>query len=200
MKRTISTMPPRKVSRIIPGPSQSSCYVVGYEDIQTQNFWNFACELLTGEPNEIGCGNDSNVIEGKSPEMKLCARVMRVDEVDGNGSWHKWPQEIHKHGRMAAGTKTYPEKVDWMEPASATLSIWLDAFCDFMSIVVVSGQVGQVWHMDHMVMMFLVLGLFVWAFWRSLVSFGRVVGGLSDAHVILLYILILWCCYFSLSP
>lgn len=59
---------------------------------------------------------------------------------------------------MTAGTKTDAEEVKGVEPASATLAIRLDPFCDFVSIVVVSGHVSQVWHVHYMMFVLFVVG------------------------------------------
>ena len=115
--------------------------------------------------------------------MHWRARVIRTDEVNGYGSRHEGPQKVDQLGSCTAGAEANSEEVERVNPFAATLSFRLDALCDLMSIVIISWEVGQVWHVGHVMVI-----LLVWEIVR-----------LGYADVLLLCTTILGGCCLSLS-
>ena len=79
MKRTISTMPPRKLSSSTPMLSISCILLLcifmppEYSGMMllTKDFWKLACELLSSKTDKVRRGNHCNVIEDEVPQFLI---------------------------------------------------------------------------------------------------------------------------------
>lgn len=102
----------------------------------TNNFRQFSCQLLSGKSNQVCSRDHGDVIQDEAPHVQVWPSVM-----DGNCRRNERPKSIDHHRHMTCGAETDPQKMPRVYPGSSTFTIWLDAPCNLVPIVV------EDWHM-----------------------------------------------------
>ncbi len=163
MKRTISTSPPRKVSSKTPRILSVWClgsilfpcsdfsrgerFFGQAENMRTNNLRQLPCQLLSGKSNQICSRDHGDVVQDEDPQMEIWP-----GEMDSDRRRYERPESVDRHGYMTCGPNADPQEVPRVYPRSSTFTIWLNASCNLVPVVVVD------WHM-HMVSRLLLLSL-----------------------------------------
>ena len=100
-------------------------------ELLTFHFREFPGKFLSRKTNQVGGGDDGNVVERKDPSVEVLS-----SKVHSNSSRDEGPQEVDVFGHSGGAAEEDLAKADGVYTSSTTLAIRMDAGGNFMAIMV----------------------------------------------------------------